>query len=139
LTFFIFIFSSLARAADVQLQLDSSDGSSGFTIQNSSGVGKDRTDSNGNVGIGTSTSPNQALTILGGNVGIGTFAGQAAFVVTNGNVGIGTWAPVQPLHVNGHCVTGDTLLSVIRPVFDDLQRPCISGFRILCLVIWSCH
>ena len=53
---FIFLFSSIAQAADIQAQLDSSNGSSGFTVQNSTGVGKDRIDSNGNVGIGTTTS-----------------------------------------------------------------------------------
>ena len=57
---FIFIFSSIAQAADIQAQLDSNNGSSGFTIENSSNVGVDRTDSNGNVGIGTTT----ALTLL---------------------------------------------------------------------------
>ena len=53
---FICIFSSKAQAADIQAQLDSSNGSSGFTIENSSNVGVDRIDSNGNVGIGTTTS-----------------------------------------------------------------------------------
>ncbi|MBL7078032.1 MerR family DNA-binding transcriptional regulator, partial [Candidatus Shapirobacteria bacterium] len=31
-----------------------------------------------------------------------------------GNVGIGTTSPVQKLHVEGQCVTGDTLLPVLR-------------------------
>ncbi len=30
------------------------------------------------------------------------------------NVGIGTWVPAQPLHVNGHCVTGDTLIKTVN-------------------------
>jgi hypothetical protein len=35
-------------------------------------------------------------------------------ITTAGNVGIGTTNPTQKLQVNGHCVTGDTLLPIRR-------------------------
>ena len=56
----IFIFSSQAQAADIQAQLDSNNGSSGFSVQDSSSNEVGRVDSNGNltthgnVGVGTS-------------------------------------------------------------------------------------
>jgi hypothetical protein len=58
---FISIFPSIVRAADIQAQLDSSNGSSGLSVQNSSSAQVARIDSNGNltaqgnVGVGTST------------------------------------------------------------------------------------
>src|SRR5476651_1869876 len=58
---FIFIISPIARAADIQAQLDSSNGSSGLSVQNSSSAQVSRIDSNGNltpqgnVGVGTSS------------------------------------------------------------------------------------
>jgi hypothetical protein len=35
-------------------------------------------------------------------------------ITSTGNVGIGTTAPSQKLHVEGHCLTGDTLIAVRR-------------------------
>ncbi|MFA4889075.1 MAG: hypothetical protein WC628_05835, partial [Candidatus Omnitrophota bacterium] len=81
----------------------------------------------GNVGVGT-TNPitlldvNSKFNVLSaGNVGIGTASPLALLqvgtspnaplvVMAGGNVGVGTTFPSQKLHVEGQCVTGDTLL-----------------------------
>ncbi|MFA4837788.1 MAG: hypothetical protein WC749_17195, partial [Dehalococcoidia bacterium] len=50
------------------------------------------------IGLGSNT-------VVLGNTSVVTTA-------LNGNVGIGTTAPSQKLHVEGQCVTGDTILSI---------------------------
>ncbi|NCQ56079.1 hypothetical protein GW797_07630, partial [Candidatus Parcubacteria bacterium] len=51
------------------------------------------------------------------NVGLYATASGAtnnyAAIFESGNVGIGTTAPAQKLHVEGQCITGDSLLSVV--------------------------
>jgi len=71
--------------------------------------------SNGNVGIGT-TGPGAKLEVAGTSWLRGAAGTTGLFVNSSGNVGIGTTSPSSgnALHVEGQCVTGDTLLAVAR-------------------------
>ncbi|TSC57877.1 MAG: cell wall surface anchor family protein, partial [Candidatus Peregrinibacteria bacterium Greene0416_19] len=92
------------------------------------------------LGVGTSapttaldvvgTISGSALTINSGSTGLSYFTGNVAIgrtasartklevqgtmsgtdLIISNNIGVGTTSPVQPLHVAGHCVTGDTVL-----------------------------
>ncbi|MBI2326209.1 site-specific integrase [Candidatus Collierbacteria bacterium] len=66
--------------------------------------------SSGNVGIGT-TGPASLLDVAGTAWLRGVAGGTSGlFVNSSGNVGVGTTAPQAKLHIEGQCVTGDTLL-----------------------------
>jgi len=84
---------------------------------------------NGNAAIGyaASTAVQANGLAVGGNIGIGTtnprqVSDVVGSSIVSANIGIGTTAPVQKLHVEGQCVTGDTLLPILRqklnPNFD---------------------
>ncbi|MFZ5366523.1 MAG: phage integrase SAM-like domain-containing protein [Patescibacteria group bacterium] len=75
-----------------------------------------RTD-NTQAGIIYSTGWGQFYTSGGFGVGGSPGAGNNILYVS-GNVGIGTTGPVQKLHVEGQCVTGDTLLSIVTQDLD---------------------
>jgi hypothetical protein len=79
------------HAENVEIKLNSNDGSTGFIIQSSTGNTVYRTDSNGNI-------------IIKGTVtvqGAGFSVGNSSFVVKNGNVGIGTTDTTSKLTVFG--------------------------------------
>ncbi|MBF0504326.1 MAG: hypothetical protein HQL14_04400 [Candidatus Omnitrophica bacterium] len=84
--FILFIIPASVQAADIQAQLDSNDGTSGFSVQKLNLSEVARVDSTGNL-------------FVHGNVGVGT-----AMVVLNGNTGIGTWVPHALLDIS----TGST-------------------------------
>ena len=65
------LFPNLVQAADIDAQLDSQDGSSGFVVQTNSTVEVARVDSKGNL-------------IVHGNVGIGTWTSRALLDVSTG-------------------------------------------------------
>jgi hypothetical protein len=58
------------------------------------------------------TSPS-VLTISPSSNATTTITGPVILASQTGNVGIGTSAPAQKLHVEGQCVTGDTILPII--------------------------
>ena len=96
------VASISASSAVAGLMVDNTVGDL-FTAS-SSGLNRFVITQNGNVGIGT-TAP----------VGLLDVAATAPFVITSaGQVGIGTTSPVGLLHVQGACVTGDTLIRVRR-------------------------
>ena len=58
--------------------------------------------------------PTQNPPTGGGAIGVASDApANSLYMSSAGNVGIGTTAPAQKLHVEGQCITGDSLLSVI--------------------------
>ena len=68
---FFSLFPNLVQAADIDAQLDSNNGSSGFVVQTNSTVEVARVDSRGNLTIH-------------GNVGIGTWTSRALLDVSTG-------------------------------------------------------
>ncbi len=50
-----------------------------------------------------------------GNVGIGTTTPQGGLIVTNGNVGIGTWSPAQELEVQANAASDKTVALFSNP------------------------
>jgi hypothetical protein len=105
--FFVFscLFSSPAQAADVQAELDSHDGSSGFTIENSLGAGIDRIDSNGNLGVGTTSV--QTLLYVSPQGLTPTYAGPADAYIQN-NLEVDGTAYLNDVFINGLEVNGLT-------------------------------
>jgi len=102
------VLVSDGEAVDAELVLDSGDGSSGFSIQDSGTTEVGRIDSSGKMyiqskmGIGT-TSPDTPLCVQGATVLVGDLAVDSTLYVdsTNDNVGIGTTSPGAELDVAG--------------------------------------
>ena len=63
----------------------------------------------GNINVSTGTLTMTGLLDIRDSTGTLALATDA-----NGNVGVGTTSPLALLHVQGQCVTGDTLLSIRR-------------------------
>jgi transposase-like protein len=68
-----------------------------------------------NTGIGRADADQLSL-IAGGVEALraSTTGAVANVLIMNGNVGIGTTNPLQTFHVNGQCMTGDTLIAIRR-------------------------
>ncbi|MBU4257729.1 hypothetical protein KKC04_04960 [Patescibacteria group bacterium] len=81
----------------------------GFRIKDAGGTGRITLDVDSGDDIKLGDSNFDDLLVSVGNV-----ANAMVIKQTTGNVGIGTTSPSQKLHVEGKCVTGDTLLPIIR-------------------------
>jgi len=109
------ILPAPAFATDIQAQLDSHDGTSGFTIEGSTGVGVDRFDSNGNLGLGTTTA--QSLLYVSPQGMTPLYAGpQDAYIQNNLEVDGTTYmndVVINGLEVNGLTFTGQPSLNTL--------------------------
>jgi len=109
---FIFIFSTTAQAADIQAQLDSNNGSSGLSVQNSSSAQVARVDSSGNltaqgnVGIGTS-STGGVLLYVSPEGEPPTFVGAGDSYIQN-NLEVDGITYLNDVYINGLEVNGAT-------------------------------
>ncbi|HTY13225.1 MAG TPA: hypothetical protein VMD02_03440 [Candidatus Omnitrophota bacterium] len=85
--FTTYIFTVCAQAANVEVKLDSSDGSTGMVVKNLIGNGVAIIDSLGNLGVGT-TAPKQTLDVKGYfRLGAGSESTNEAFLLYSPNIG----------------------------------------------------